>query len=438
MKRHVEIDVLQQYDFPEHIEIVKHKDVWLAIAVETACWIVLNNENQLRFFLQLREKTIEEALENFTGKFQDAQWVLVQIEARQFYSKECYPYRETNCMVYLTNECNMRCAHCFLSAGLAKKDELSTIEIKDFIKNIHANGIQSVTFSGGEIALRDDLIEIIQCASQLGLSIHLLTNGVLWTADMIDVVAPLIDSVQISIDGYSEEENARLRGRGNFQKALKVVDQFMRHDVKTQVAITPIPDDELILKVPLYAEFAKSLKAKYNNSAKLKIVFTSGFMDGRSISLTPQQREEYREIMNRVTKEYLNEDAKDYPFIIDHQERRLMTNCSYGSLNVASDGDIFICSRAGLTPIANLRTDSFVDIMQKARMASDLSEINNLLPCSKCHLKYICGGGCRVDEFPSMRTGPYTLKTTPIRKCDESIKEEFYDLMIRTNQQIFQ
>ena len=437
MKKQIKIDVHQKYEFPEHLEIVKHRDVWLVIAVETASWIVLDNEDQLNFFLLLKRNSIEKALDEFVGNLQNARWVLVQIEARQLCSKECHPYQETNCMVYLTNECNMRCAHCFLSAGIAKKNELSTREIKDFLKNIHSKGINSVTFSGGEIALREDLIEIIRYSFDLGLSVHLLTNGVLWTDKMITEVAPLIETVQISIDGYSEEENRRLRGRGNFQKALNVVDRFMEHNVKTQIAITPVPDEELKSKIPLYAEFAQSLKAKYNNSPNLKIVFTSGFMDGRSISLTPRQREEYKEIMNNVTKTYLNEDAKDYPFIIDHQERRVMTNCSYGSLNVASDGDIFICSRSGLKPIANLRTDNFDEIIRKARMAVDLSHINNLRPCSQCHLKYICGGGCRVDEFPSMKTGPYELKFRPERYCDESVKEEFYDLMIRTNQLIF-
>lgn len=438
MKKQVQIDIGKKYDFPNTIEVVKHKDVWLAIAVETACWIVLNNESQLAFFNLLRRKTIASSLEEFSGILQDAQWVLVQLEARQFCSNECHPYKETNCMVYLTNECNMRCPHCFLSAGTSKQNELSTEEIKNFLRNIKSNGINSVTFSGGEIALRPDLIDIIKFASLLDLSVNLLTNGVLWKDDMIKAVAPLIKSIQISIDGYCEEDNARVRGRGNFQKALKAVDGFMRHGVLTQIAITPMPDSALVSKMGAYAEFAKSLKAKYNNSPKLKILFTSGFMDGRSISLTSEQRESYRNTMNKVMNMYLNEDARDYPFILDHQSRRIMTNCSYGSLNIASDGDVYICSRTGLMPIANLRTDSMDEIMRKAKMAAELSEINNLQPCSKCHLKYICGGGCRVEEFPSMKTGPYTLKERPRRFCDKSIKEEFYDLMIRTNKHIFQ
>lgn len=438
MKKQISIDIKKRYDFPENIGIVRHGGVWLLIAVDTACWIVLNNQGQFDFYNLLRENTIEDALNIFNGDIQDAQWVLVQIEARSFCSTECVPFKEQVCMIYLTNECNLRCPHCFLSAGIKKDNELTTSEIKALLEEISGFGIEEVTFSGGEIATRPDLLQIIDFAHDCGLDIKLLTNGVMWTEEMVDSIANKIYSVQISIDGYSEEENSRIRGRGNFQKALDTVDFFMKRGVRTQIAVTPYPDNDLSDKVSQYADFAKSLKAKYDNSATLKIVFTSGFMDGRNISLSPTQRESYRDIMNNVMTEYLDEDARDYPFIIDHQQRRIMTNCSYGCLNISSDGNVFICSKSGLTPVANVRTHSISEIMAISKSASALSEIDNLKPCCDCYLKYICGGGCRVDEFPALKTGPYKLDYQPERKCDATVRNEFYDLMIRTNEQIFQ
>ena len=437
MKKQIDLDITKRYDFPKNICIVEHHDVYLVIAVDTACWIVLSKA-QLDFFNLLRENSIENALNLFIGNRKDAEWVLIQLEARQFCSNECIPYKESTCMIYLTNECNLRCPHCFLSAGIAKQNELSTEEIENLLDGIVGYGIKSVTFSGGEIAIRQDLLHIIDYACSIGLSVTLLTNGTLWTKEMISLVAKKVSSVQISIDGYSDEENSRIRGYGNFQKALEALDYFMMYGVKTQIAVTPYPDNLLHEKVNLYADFAKALKRKYDNSSNLKIVFTSGFMDGRSISLSPQQREDYRNTMNNVMKEYLDEDARDYPFVLDHQQRKIMTNCSYGCLNISSDGDVYICSRAGLKPIANIRTHSLSDIMAKSKMAADLSYIDNLVPCSTCHLKYICGGGCRVDEFPSMKTGPYQLESKPTRTCTDSVKQDFYDLMIRTNQLIFQ
>lgn len=438
MVRQIDIDIEKRYDFPVNIEIIYYRGIYLAIAVDTACWIVLENEYQLEFLNALREKSIKSALDGFSGDIKDAQWVLVQIEARQFCSKECVPFKEQVCMIYLTNKCNLRCPHCFLSAGIAKQSELTTSEIMELISNLVETGINDITFSGGEIATHPGLIKIVESAFNLGVSVRLLTNGVLWTEEMVNELAGKIASVQISIDGFSEEENSRIRGVGNFEKALNAVDLFMKAGVKTQIAITPYPDEALADKVSDFANFAKNVKANYHNSNHLKIVFTSGFMDGRDITLSKQQRDAYRDIMNNVIKEYLEEDAKDYPFILDHQQRKVMTNCSYGCLNISSDGDVYICSRSGLNPVANVRTNSIKEIMEISHQAAALSEINNLEPCRTCHLKYICGGGCRIDEFPSMKSGPYILDEVPSRKCDDSVKNEFYELMIRTNESIFQ
>ncbi len=438
MIRQVTIDIEQRYTLPENLKIVKFKEVYIAIAVETACWIVLDNDSQLKFFNLLRDKTIKESLDEFDGDMNDARWVLTQIEARQFCSDECHPFKEQVCMIYLTNKCNLRCPHCFLSAGEAKQNEMSTDEIFSLIGNLAANGFKEVTFSGGEIALHPRLTDIVDCAYRHGMDVSLLTNGILWDRRMVEQVADKIASVQISIDGFSEEENSRMRGAGNFEKALETVDLFMEKGVRTQVAMTPYPDDTLKGKIAEFAKFAKSLKARYGNSNRLKIVFTSGFMDGREISLSRQQRDAYSDTMNHVIQEYLEEDAKDYPFILDHQQRKIMTNCSYGCPNISSDGDVYICSRSGLKPVANIRTHTMNEIMDISRRASALSEINNLEPCNRCHLKYICGGGCRIDEFPAMKTGPYKLDRAPGRECNESVKNEFYELMIRTNKLIFQ
>lgn len=418
--------------------VIQYKGKHIVIAVDTACWIVLENESQVEFFNALKDKSIKLAIEEFKGDIKDAQWVLIQIEARQLCSNECVPFKEQVCMLYLTNRCNLRCPHCFLSAGTPKQSELTTDEITDLIGKLSENDIKEITFSGGEIATHPDLTQIVNYAFSKGVAVRLLTNGILWDEQMVAELAGKISSVQISIDGFSEEENSRMRGVGNFDKALNTVDLFMRKGVKTQIAMTPYPDETLKDKVSQYADFAKRLKAKYQNNTNLKIVFTSGFMDGRDITLSKQQRDSYRDTMNNVMAQYLEEDARDYPFILDHQHRKIMTNCSYGCLNIASNGDIFICSRSGLRPVANVRTHSMDQIMSISRQAAALSEINNLEPCRECHLKYICGGGCRIDEFPAMKKGPYKLDGIPTRVCNESVRNEFYDLMIRTNKLIFQ
>ena len=83
-----------------------------------------------------------------------------------------------------------------------------------------------LTISGGEPTIRADFLEIVKYASELGLEIKLLTNGALLTETIIETLSQYISSVQISIDGFSEESNATIRGENHFQKALDSLDNF--------------------------------------------------------------------------------------------------------------------------------------------------------------------------------------------------------------------
>jgi radical SAM protein with 4Fe4S-binding SPASM domain len=436
MNKEKSISVEKVYSFPDSIDVIKHNEKYLIIARDTACWIVLDNAEQLSFLELLRELSIKDALGKFEGSYEDAISVITQIEARRFDSLEVVPVKEKTCMIYLTSACNLRCPHCYLSAGKARDDELTTDEIKALLTVLSKEGVKELTFSGGEICLRDDLMEILRFAKQLSFETKLLTNGTLWTRAQIDAAAQLISAVQISIDGYSEEENAKVRGEGNFLKALKVLDGFLMHDISVQLAITPFPERDLKTKIEDYARFGIELNAKYLGR-DFKILFTTGIMDGRELKLTDNERDTYKAIMETVTSRYLGEDASDYPFILTHKSRKIMDNCSYGCLYVSSNGDIQMCSRSGLKPVANIRKDSFAKIMELSKSASNASNVNNLVPCKDCCLKYICGGGCRVVEFKAFKEGPAVLSELPIRPCSKEKKDYFYDLMIRTNKSIF-
>ena len=76
-------------------------------------------------------------------------------------------------------------------------------------------------------------------------------------------------------------------------------------------------------------------------------------------------------------------------------------------------------------------------LKEKART---LSSVNNLMPCKECELKHICGGDCRINFFEVFRDCDIEkLKSsTPTRLCNSQVKEEYYDLMIRTNEKLFQ
>lgn len=81
----------------------------------------------------------------------------------------------------LTYRCHQRCLHCYLPeawrAGSGGPAELDTDQVKGILEQLAAAGTFLLTFSGGEIFLRPDLLELLTYARRLNFSITLLTSG---------------------------------------------------------------------------------------------------------------------------------------------------------------------------------------------------------------------------------------------------------------------
>lgn len=441
MEKNIVISLDKKYNFTDPISIKKHKDKILVISVTTACWIVLDNEEQLRFFQLLRRHNIFNSIREFNGDESDYINVVTQIEARGFDSKEVLKSPHQTMQIYLTNKCNLSCPHCYMNSGIVNDNELSTEEVLSILKFFRKKGGKSVIFSGGEISLRSDLLQIVKYAFDLGLKADIFTNGTKWSEENINLIAPLINRVQISIDGYSEEENSKVRGRGNFIKSLKALDLFIKNRVKTELAITPLYDNSLCNKQLSYIHFAEELRDKYKDF-EFEIKFTTGLLSGRELDVTPAIKKEYSSVMTNITNIFNGEDVMNYSFINSHRRKMIFDNCTYGCLNVSSNGDIHACSRiTSIKPFANIRKDTFASIYEQSQNAQALSNVINLDPCNSCDLMYICGGGCRIENFKEflINTNFKDLSEFSIepRSCNEEIKQTFYNLMINTNEQIF-
>lgn len=439
----VEIDTSKKYVFPNKIHIVEFLDKFLVIAPEFANWIVLDTSEQLLVFKYLKQgHTIREALSD-TFDENDVNFVVCQVEARQFCNKQIHnSVEDKRCMhLYLTNKCNLFCPHCYMFSGKSSKDELATEQIIKLIYNYKtiANGTR-LTISGGEPTIRADFPKIIKYASELGLDIKVLTNGALLTKQAIDDLSKYINSVQVSIDGFSEGSNAIVRGKKHFQKALDTVDRFIKNGVETSVAITP-PYSILKQHVDDYAAFAEQLVDKYEGKA-FCVKFTEELSKGRKITPSKKENEEYSKLIKIIqTKLY----GLEYDFIhfVEIMSKNIINeNCMFGVFAVASNGDVYFCPEIGrLHPVANIKTDSFYDIYQKSLEAEKATSVTKLIPCKDCELRYICGGGCRIEEFSGIAElksfeHPNAEKKIS-RKCNLKIKNKFYDLMIKSNEYLY-
>lgn len=121
-----------------------------------------------------------------------------------------------------TRRCNLRCVHCYSSAGNVDSPEvLNTEEGKSFIRDLADFGVPVVLFSGGEPLLREDIFELADFARQQGMRTVLSTNGTLITKEAAEKIRDVgFAEAGISLDGIGEN-NDRFRGKkGAYEAAL--------------------------------------------------------------------------------------------------------------------------------------------------------------------------------------------------------------------------
>jgi MoaA/NifB/PqqE/SkfB family radical SAM enzyme len=104
-----------------------------------------------------------------------------------------------------------------------KVSELSTNEVKDFLEEVTRLGARFLCLSGGEPALRSDLVEIIQKAKKEGLEVTLITNGTLVKHDLAEkLVKSGLDTIIFSIDSSNPNPHDIIRGvKGSWEKAVQ-------------------------------------------------------------------------------------------------------------------------------------------------------------------------------------------------------------------------
>lgn len=444
MRKTSTIKLEHVYNLPE-FTMVEFQNRIIAIAVDLGKWIILENECQREILQQLCDKrSIGEVLSKFPENQKDIIDILTQIEAKHILKtcKLSSIFQNNRLHLHVTNQCNLRCPHCYMASGVLLEDELTTDEIKKLCFNFHQYGGKYVSLTGGEPRTRKDFFDIVKYISDLGMRVAIYTNGCLWSEIDIQRLSQYnIEGIQISIDGFDEKTNATIRGKGSFERALATLDLIVKYDIKAIVAVTP-SFDLLRNNTKNYVCFANELIKKYGRE-KVRIDFSYGLLPGRNLTKNDilNFKQEYYQLIDKVVRG-VYEDAEQTTFVSNIKDDTIFDGCGYGSLNVVANGDFYFCDRlSDAAKIGNIREMRFEKIYDWMKKAEDLAKIDNLKPCAQCELKYICGGGCRAEFFPGliqMRDfdNIENIEYAP-RICTIEEKHKIYDLMVKANKRFY-
>ena len=165
----------------------------------------------------------------------------------------------------LTYKCNHRCVHCYNAEDKDKK-ELSTEEVFSIIDQLFDMGTIHVSFTGGEIFVRRDIMDILVYSRRKGIRVTLMTNGSLITEETVDKLIRLgIDKFDISFLGAKKETfDAVTQVEGSFDRVVSAIKMLRQKGIRPHLktCAMKVNRDE----IEKIADLARNLGASFSYS----------------------------------------------------------------------------------------------------------------------------------------------------------------------------
>lgn len=259
--------------------------------------------------------------------------------------------------------CNLTCHHCFISCS-PKNDKfgfLSLEEVCSALEESVALGVKEYYFTGGEPFLNPDMTGILVETLRYGPA-TVLTNGTVFKDAWLERLAaaeaagPYSLEFRVSIDGFSSESNDPIRGAGTFTRAMRGVQQLVRHGflpIITAARTWPDEDDRAVVE-----QFVEMLKRAGYDRPRLKVLpalrlgaeteRTRGYFDSERVSEEMLAGYDRSQLICEHSRVVTDRGVYVCPLLIDLPEARLGDRLA-GSLEAypLRHGACFTCYQYG-------------------------------------------------------------------------------------------
>lgn len=326
-------------------------------------------------------------------------------------------------------ECNLRCKHCYFYGQDEKfnaLNDLPTKRVMEIIDELAEMNVTNLILTGGEILLKKDIFEVIEKLKSKNIPISLSSNATLVTKEIAQKLGlflhPIIDNVQVSLDGAKKETHELTRGKGTFDKTIQGIKMLVEQGIHVSINTTMTSDN--IMEIPELYKLAHELKVKKVSLSKLA-TFGEGQIDiipdinfvfkslAESIQLEQSFGEPFLEILGlEVTDLANNKTAQQF---LDEYLKKIKKlknfNCSCHNDDKAyidSQGDVYLCHIAANNSkcaFGNIKNKSFKDVWNNRNQNVLFQNRRSCkMVCQKCKYVHLCKGGCLAYAYENYGT----------------------------------
>lgn len=156
-----------------------------------------------------------------------------------FYSKAFKLNSPVSVMIELLTKCNMHCEHCYLPTHTDEGLDFKTI--CNLLCELKELGVLNVSLTGGEIFLREDLLDIVKFARSLYMRVFLLSNGTMLNNRIIEQLSQMhIAEFSTTIFSMQDKIHDSITGKkGSLDTVKKNLAMLKEAQVKIRVK-TPV------------------------------------------------------------------------------------------------------------------------------------------------------------------------------------------------------
>lgn len=168
--------------------------------------------------------------------------------------KDLFEREITYMRISVTDLCNLRCRYCMPADGIQKKNRseiMTEDEIISVIEVASELGINKIRFTGGEPLIKKNIVSICErtCKIPKIKEVCLTTNGILFPEFAVSLKNAGLSRVNISLDTLKPEKYSYITRGGSLNQALNGIEAAINNGFKVKintVLIKGFNDDELI------------------------------------------------------------------------------------------------------------------------------------------------------------------------------------------------
>jgi radical SAM protein with 4Fe4S-binding SPASM domain len=371
-----------------------------------------------------------------SGSFKEAERmgarsIVVDGRASSCYFRTTVDGDRRKALVQIDERCNLRCAHCFVSATKQGQTMAYHDITTKVIPKLAACRVDRVTLTGGEPTLHPQFLGIVRAFRDAGMGVGVCTNATT-LADHEIAELTRIGGVHcnVSLDGFRPESHGKFRGdRASFHTTIATVTKLAAARLLKGLLCTPnaLADEDEYREL---CAFAVEHGAEYVLMNPLSSMGRG--VKSRLALATTEQRMLH---IHQMTDPFDGPDLDVTRIRFPNTEGRPLGGCEASTIiYVFTPGEVTVCPYlvfAARTPRSQHDPAEFIvgNILQDSDIAERLDTYNTAQlsmgansTCRACDITNSCGKGCPAAVISAgQRIGAVDAEVCPVTTANRRL-----------------